>query len=127
MHLCGNQCQIFLPERTVSAADFKNFHTILDSALFIDPWEPSLGILGIQTVEIDPCGNIGGILILIFQTVFHACQMDQVQHLAPVYMALLLDGGGGILDRLFYQLHLFDAVPDQFELDIQRVQHKVVI
>ena len=64
---------------------------------------------------------------MIFQTFFHSGQMDQIQHLAPVHRMIGLNGPGCIPDCFFYELHLFDAVLDQLELQIQRIQHKMVI
>ena len=74
--------------------------------------------------EVDPGGNVGGILILILEAFFHAGQVDQVQHLAPVNGVLFLYHLCGILDCFFHQLHLFDPVTDQTKLDIQRIQHE---
>lgn len=34
--------------------------------LLEDPWKPALFVLRVQIVEVDPGGNIGGILILVF-------------------------------------------------------------
>ena len=92
-----------------------------------DPGKPSLFVLGVQAVEVDPGGNVGGILILILEAFFHAGQVDQVQHLAPVNGVLFLYHLCGILDRFFHQLHLFDPVTDQTKLDIQRIQHEMII
>ena len=54
-------------------------------------------------------------------------RVDQVQHLAPVNGVLFLYHLCGILDRFFHQPHLFDPVTDQTKLDIQRIQHEMII
>ena len=61
-------------------------------------------------MEIDSCRNVRSILILIFQTAFHAGQMDEIQHLAPVNVMLLLNHFRGILDCFFNELHLLDPI-----------------
>ena len=47
---------------------------------------------------------------MIFHAFLHACQVDQVKHLIPVYGMMGADRICGILDCLFHQLHLFDTV-----------------
>ena len=68
-----------------------------------------------------------GILILVFETFFHACKVDQVQHLAPVDGVLLLNHLRCILDGFFHKLHLLDPVADKTKLDIKGIEHKMVV
>ena len=78
-------------------------------------------------MQLDPGGDVGGILILILHTLFHTGQMNQIQHLVPVDGMLGLDGIGSILNRLFHQLQLFDPVTHQLQLHIQGIPHKVIV
>ena len=98
-----------------------------DSGLLIDPGKPALFIDGIFLVQIDPCRDIGRILILAFQTCFHTGQMYQTEHLAPIRLVVFRDGICGITDGSFYQLHLFNPVLDQLVLLLQRVFHHMII
>ena len=75
----------------------------------------------------DPGRDVGSILILVFQAFFHARQVDQLQHPAPVDIMTVPDGVRGIQDGILHQLHLLDPVPDQFQLHLQRIQHELRI
>ena len=118
---------ILSPQSTVPTAQFQDFHVWVDVALGVYPGKPALAVAGVKAVEVDPGGNIGRVLILVFHALFHACQVDQVQHLIPVNGVAGTDSIGGILDGFFHQLHLFDAVTDQFQLDVQGILHKVIV
>ena len=109
----GEAGNILCPQNTVAASKFKDTHPRMNLALLINPWKPSLFILGIQTVQINAWGNVGGVLVLIFHAFLHACQVDQVKHLIPVYGMMGADRICGILDCLFHQLHLLDTVTYQ--------------
>ena len=109
---------ILSPQSTVPTAQFQDFHVWVDVALGVYPGKPALAVAGVKAVEVDPGGNIGGILILVFETFFHACKVDQVQHLAPVDGVLLLNHLRCILDGFFHKLHLLDPVADKTKLDI---------
>ena len=89
--------QILGPQCTISAAQLQNIHSLMDLALPENPWKPALLIYGIQAVQIDPGRNIGSILLLVFQALFHNCQMDQIQHTAPVYGVFLGNRPSGVL------------------------------
>ena len=84
-------------------------------------------IFGIQTVELNPGRDIGSIQILVFQTLFHSGQMNQIKHLAPVHSEAGSDGLRGLFNGLLYQLHLFDPVADQRLLKLEGGQHKMII
>ena len=60
----------------------------MNLALFIDPWKPSLLILGVETVQVDSGRDIGSILVLILHAFFHTGEVNQVKHLIPVYRVL---------------------------------------
>ena len=87
--------------------------------LLEDPWEPALLVLRVQIVEVDPGGNVGGILILILEAFFHAGQVDQVQHLAPVNGMFFLNQLRCILYCFFYKLHLLNLISHKLQLNIQ--------
>ena len=53
--------------------------------------------------------------------------MDQIKHLTPINLLIVINGIGSVFDCSGNQLHLFNAVFDKFELQIQGVaQHMVV-
>ena len=70
--------EIGSPQGTIPASNFQNLHSRFDLALGKDPGKPSQGILRIQTVQADPGGDIGSILILVFQAFFHTSKVDQI-------------------------------------------------
>ena len=76
-------------------------------------------ILGVQAVQTDSGGNIGGILILGFQAFLHVGQVNQVQHTAPVNALLCANLLGGIFNSFLYHLKLFNTVTDEFLLHFQ--------
>ena len=78
-------------------------------------------------MKIDPCSDVGGILILPFQACLHTGQVDQAQHLAPVQLVILFYGIGGITDRRLHKLHLFDAILDQLVLLLERIFHHMIV
>ena len=96
-------------------------------ALFINPWKPALLIFGIEAVQINTGRNIGSILILVFHTFFHTGQVNQIKHLIPVNNMSGADCFCSVLDCFFHQLHLFDTVSDQLQLNIQRIFHEMII
>lgn len=55
------------------------------------------------------------------------CKVDQVQHLTPVDGVLFLDCLRCILDGFFHKLHLLNPVAHKSELDIQRIEHEMVV
>ena len=110
--------EVLGPEGAVSASDLQHVHILCDTALFVDPGKPSLRVARIIPVQTDPGGDIGGILVLKLETFFHAGQMDQVQHMAPVDLMLVFDGTDRVFDGTFHQLHLFDPVLDKLLLKV---------
>ncbi len=52
-------------------------------------------------------------MILVFQAFFHACQMNQVQHLAPVDGVVRLNGPGRIPDGFFDELQVLKGYLEQ--------------
>ena len=82
----------------------------MNLALLVNPGKPSLLICREFFVKTNPARDIGSILVLNFQTLFHICQMNQVQHLTPVNLMLLFNGLDSIFDGTFYKLHLFNLI-----------------
>ena len=99
----------------------------MDVALPEDPGEPSFFILRIQAVKADSRRNIGSILILVFHTFFHIGKMNQIQHIAPINCVLCLNGIGSIFNGFFYKLHLLNFIFYKLQLNIQGIEHKVII
>ncbi len=119
--------EILCPEGAVSAAQLQDLHAVRDPALFIDPGEPALPIDGMVSVQTNPGGDVGGILVLKLQTLFHAGEMDQLQHMAPVDLMRFFNGPDRVLDGALHELHLFDPVLDQPFLHIQGIFQKMII
>ena len=115
------------PEGAVSAAKLQDLHAFPGPVHPEQPGKPAFFILGVKAVETDTVRNISGIQILAFQTLFHAGEMNQVQHMAPVNAVVFPDLSGSIFDSLFHQLQLFDPVLDQLLLKGEGIQGKVII
>ena len=126
-HISRKLFLVLRPEGTVPTSQLQYLHPALNTQLLIGPRKPPLLVLGIETVQIDPGRDIGGALILVLKALFHARQMDQPQHPAPVHHMLLPDGSCRVLDGLLHKLHLLDPVLHQLLLNVQGIEHKVVI
>ena len=123
----GNPGETFFPQGTASTPDLQNVHIFSDFTLLKQPGKPSLFVFGIKTVKMNSGRNIAGILILAFHTFFHISKMNQIQHMTPVDRMVAADFFCGILYGFFHHLKLFYTVFNQLLLQIQRVQHKMII
>ena len=92
MHILWKPGKILGPKGAVSTAKLQNAHARLNLATGKDPGKPAFLIYGIKAVQVDPGGDVGCILILVFQAFFHNGQVDQVQHAAPVHGVFLGNG-----------------------------------
>ena len=99
----------------------------MDAALFIEPGKPALLVQGIVSVQRDSCGNIGSVLVLGLERLFHGGCLDQIQKIVVIDFGIIRNGIDGFIDGCFNRLHFFDSFLNELLLHVQRFQKEVLV
>ena len=93
-----------------SAAQLQHLHTWFQAAFVIKPWKPACFVCGNKFCA----GRCGRKYSLRFDTgflsLFYPCEVNQLQHSAPVNGMIFFQRCYRTVNSLFHKLHLFNPI-----------------